>query len=109
MDNFIALGVEVAQTELDVRVTEVPATAGNQTQQVIDYYNTVSACVKTEKCVGTTVWDFDDTYSWVPSTFAGQGWADLFFQPEGPNTTLVKKAAYDGVIEALMGEPVSTP
>jgi endo-1,4-beta-xylanase len=108
MASFIALGVEVAQTELDVRAA-APDNAGNQTQQVIDYYDAVTACVKTAKCVGTTVWDFDDTYSWVPSTFPGQGYADLFEQPAGPDTPLVKKAAYDGAIEALRGEPVSTP
>lgn len=44
-----------------------------------------------------------DTYSWIPSTFAGQGYADLFFQPDGANTPLVKKAAYDGCLEALTG------
>lgn len=108
MANFTSLGVEVAQTELDIRAF-APDNAGNQTQQVIDYYNSVAACVKTPKCVGTTVWDFDDTYSWVPSTFPGQGYADLFEQPGGPDTPLVKKAAYDGVIEALRGEPVLTP
>lgn len=50
-------------------------------------------------------WDFDDTYSWVPSTFAGQGYADLFFQPKGAGTPLVKKAAYDGCLQALQGKP----
>lgn len=109
MDNFVALDVEVAQTELDVRAVALPVNAANQTQQVIDYYNVVAACVQTERCVGTTTWDFCDTYSWVPSTFTGQGYADLFLQPNGPNTTLVKKAPYDGVIQALRGEPLSTP
>lgn len=44
-----------------------------------------------------------DTYSWVPGTFAGYGYADLFLQPGGANTPLVKKAAYDGCLEALQG------
>jgi len=46
---------------------------------------------------------FVDTYSWIPGVFEGQGYADLFFQPDGANTPLVKKAAYDGCLEALTG------
>ena len=89
-------------TELDVRVT-LPPTAESETQQVVDYYNSVKSCVDVKRCIGIVVWDFDDTYSWIPSTFAGQGYGDLFLQPGGANTKLVKKAAYDGVLEALTG------
>lgn len=130
MKAFTALDVDVVITELDVRLPALPPNATSQAQQVLDYYNSVSACVNVERCVGITVWDFDgkqpqmpsntcklfytfddgsadmldlDTYSWIPSTFAGQGYADLFFQPDGANTPLVKKAAYDGCLEALTG------
>ncbi|CAK4034090.1 glycoside hydrolase family 10 [Lecanosticta acicola] len=103
MNAFTALGVDVAVTELDVRLT-LPPTAASEAQQVQDYYSTVAACRNVQKCIGVTVWDFVDTYSWVPSTFAGQGYADLFFQPQGQDTTLVKKAAYDGCLEALTGK-----
>ncbi|KAK5164514.1 uncharacterized protein LTR77_009720 [Saxophila tyrrhenica] len=99
---FVREGVEVVITELDVRAT-LPPSAAEQTQQVQDYYDSVKSCVDVAGCVGIVVWDFDDTYSWVPSTFAGQGYADLFFQPHGANHPLVKKAAYDGVLEALTG------
>ncbi|KAJ9629448.1 hypothetical protein H2203_001822 [Taxawa tesnikishii (nom. ined.)] len=99
--------ISVAVTELDVRTT-TPATAANQQQQVTDYYNTVNACANVARCVGVTVWDFDDTYSWVPSTFAGQGYADLFFQPCGANTPLVKKAAIDGVIDGFLNKTLGT-
>ncbi|EMC93939.1 glycoside hydrolase family 10 protein [Baudoinia panamericana UAMH 10762] len=105
MAAFVALGVEVAVTELDVRLN-LPPTVASETQQVTDYYNTVGACVDTPRCVGVVVWDFVDTYSWVPSTFPGQGYADLFLQPGGANTTLVKKAAYDGCFQALTGQAV---
>lgn len=63
MDAFVALGVEVAVTELDVRL-DLPANATTETQQVADYYSTVAACANVEGCVGITVWDFDGTCSW---------------------------------------------
>lgn len=57
MREFAALGVEVAVTELDVRLY-LPANATSEAQQVSDYYNAVAACVSVEACVGITVWDF---------------------------------------------------
>ena len=102
MQAFTALGVDVAVTELDIRTT-TPPTASAQQQQVLDYASTTAACAQVEGCVGITVWDFDDTYSWIPQTFAGQGYGDLFFQPAGANTPLVRKAAYDGVIDGFTG------
>ena len=99
---YAALGVDTVITELDVRVT-LPPTAESETQQVLDYYNSVKSCVDVKRCIGIVVWDFDDTYSWIPSTFKGQGYGDLFLQPGGANTKLVKKAAYDGALEALTG------
>ncbi|KAI9664039.1 MAG: hypothetical protein M1821_007530 [Bathelium mastoideum] len=74
---FTALGVEVALTELDVRIP-VPATDADQAQQAASYAESVQACVDVAGCVGVTVWDFDDQYSWVPGTFPGFGSADLF-------------------------------
>lgn len=104
MNAFTALGVDVAVTELDVRMV-VPPSDADQIQQVKDYYSTVAACMAVSRCIGVTQWDFDDTYSWVPSTFAGYGYADMFFQPKGADTPLVKKAAYDGSLEAILGQP----
>ena len=91
-------------TELDVRLN-LPPTAASETQQVADYYNSVKSCVQVKRCIGIVVWDFDDTYSWIPGTFQGQGYGDLFLQPGGEGHKLVKKAAYDGVLEALTGQP----
>ena len=41
----------------------------------------------------------------IPSTFPGQGYGDLFFQPNGSRTPLVRKAAYDGVIAGFINAP----
>src|SRR5690349_12089894 len=92
--DFTALGIEVAQTELDIRL-DLPTNATNLAQQSIDYANTVGACVAVKGCVGTTIWDFYDPYSWVPSVFDGQGAATLYFED------FSKHPAYWGVVNAL--------
>ena len=69
---FVNLGVEVAITELDVRMT-LPATSALLAQQQKDYQTIITACANVPKCVGVTLWDFTDKFSWVPGTFAGQG------------------------------------
>ena len=80
MQEFVALGVEVAITELDVRMT-LPETAALLEQQKADYQTVVSACQSVSGCVGITVWDFADQFSWVPGAFPGQGaacpWDDV--------------------------------
>jgi endo-1,4-beta-xylanase len=69
---FVNLGVEFAITELDIRTT-TPITTSAYVQQAKDYAATVGACVTVDKCVGVTIWDYPDKYSWIPSVFAGQG------------------------------------
>lgn len=54
MKAFTALGVEVAITELDVRITLPDSTAKMQ-QQATDYANAVKACKDVKGCVGVTV------------------------------------------------------
>ncbi|OQD79351.1 hypothetical protein PENANT_c053G02808 [Penicillium antarcticum] len=98
---FTALGVEVAYTELDIRMT-LPSTSALLAQQSTDYQNTVAACVANVKCVGVTIWDYTDKYSWVPGTFSGQGAACPW------DDRLVKKPAYTGILNALGGSASST-
>jgi endo-1,4-beta-xylanase len=62
LESFTALGVEVALTELDIRM-QLPSTAASLKQQSTDYQNTVEACLAVDGCVGITVWDFDDKVS----------------------------------------------
>ena len=104
MKTFMALGVNVAVTELDVRFSSLPPTTAGLAQQSADYASTVGACVAAGPgCVGITVWDFDDEYSWIPSTFPGEGEADLW------NSDLTKKPAYAGVVAALKSGGGSPP
>ncbi|EIW84711.1 glycoside hydrolase family 10 protein [Coniophora puteana RWD-64-598 SS2] len=94
MQNITALGLEVAITELDDRI-ELPATAADLYQQQQEYQEIVGVCMAVEGCVGVTVWDYTDYYSWIPSTFAGYGAASPY------NECLEKKPAYDGIAAAF--------
>ncbi|EJD00358.1 uncharacterized protein FOMMEDRAFT_135951 [Fomitiporia mediterranea MF3/22] len=77
LQRFADAGVDVAITELDVRMT-VPASQANLQQQATDYAFVVNACLAVSRCVGITTWGIPDVYSWVPGTFPGMGAALLF-------------------------------
>jgi endo-1,4-beta-xylanase len=99
-----ALGVEVAVTELDVRfedATNARTNTSGLALQAQNYYDSVKACVDSGPCIGVTVWDFDDHYSWIPSTFAPAGAADLYWED------FTRKPAYQAAAEALQGVPCS--
>ncbi|KAF4614084.1 hypothetical protein D9613_007478 [Agrocybe pediades] len=91
LEQFTALGLEVAITELDIRMT-LPSTPALLAQQKTDYQNVIAACNNVKGCIGVTIWDYTDKYSWVPSTFSGQGAACPW------DENLVKKPAYDGIV-----------
>jgi len=91
---YAALGLEFAITELDIRMP-LPATAEMLEQQKTDYNTVINACLSTPQCVGVTVWDWTDKYSWIPSTFAGYGEACPW------DANFVRKPAYDGIVTAF--------
>ena len=62
MERFTALGVEVAITELDIRMT-LPETDALLEQQKKDYHTVVSACMAVAGCIGITIWDYTDRVS----------------------------------------------
>ncbi|EAU82931.1 xylanase glycosyl hydrolase family 10 [Coprinopsis cinerea okayama7 len=92
---FADLGVDVAITELDIRM-DLPVTREKLAQQKKDYEAVVSACKAVKRCVGITIWDWTDKYSWVPGWFEGEGaalpWDEDF----------KKKPAYYGIVEGLI-------
>ncbi|KDQ07818.1 glycoside hydrolase family 10 protein [Botryobasidium botryosum FD-172 SS1] len=92
---FASLGVDVALTELDIRL-DLPVTSKNLAQQAKDYKAAVDACLGVKRCVGITVWQVTDALSWVPSTFPGQG-APLLYDEK-----LKPKPAYDAFQNALL-------
>ncbi|KAG2732737.1 hypothetical protein G9P44_003727 [Scheffersomyces stipitis] len=96
MQSYIDLGVQVVVSELDVRFETLPPTEAGLAQQTVDYQASINACIKVGKqCMGISVWDFDDEYSWIPSSFAGQGDADLWY------ANFTTAPAYTGVVSAL--------
>jgi endo-1,4-beta-xylanase len=62
MKSYAAYGLDVALTELDVRV-QLPLNASNIAAQKEVYKNSTLACLDVKECVGITVWDFYDPVS----------------------------------------------
>jgi endo-1,4-beta-xylanase len=96
MQRFANLGLDVAVTELDVRI-QLPASSANLQQQATDFSNVTRDCLGVSRCVGVSQWGVDDGHSWIPGAFSGFGAADLFdsnFQP---------KAAFNATLTALGG------
>ena len=101
MQRFANLGLDVAVTELDDRIT-LPATAANLQQQATDFSAVVKDCLAVSRCVGVTQWAVGDADSWVPGTFSGQGAATMFDQNYNP------KPAFTAVQNALGGSSQNT-
>ncbi|CAE7167973.1 unnamed protein product [Rhizoctonia solani] len=98
-ERFAALGLDVAITELDIRFT-LPSTAALLASQAENYKYVMNSCLAVPRCVGVTVWDTSDDYSWIPSVFPGQGDALLFDSNKQP------KPAYYSVADALAAATV---
>src|SRR6266545_5003612 len=101
LTRFATLGVDVALTELDVRMP-LPADATRLATQALGYGRAVSACLAVPRCVSVSTWGFTDAHSWVPAAFPGQGAADLFDEQLRP------KPAYDAV-HATLAVPEHSP
>ncbi|KDR75990.1 hypothetical protein GALMADRAFT_210718 [Galerina marginata CBS 339.88] len=95
LQNFANLGVEVALTELDIRMT-LPDTPALSVQQTKDYETVISACRTVSGCIGVTLWDWTDKFSWVPGTFAGQGAACPW------DENFNRKPAYLGIVKGWL-------
>jgi endo-1,4-beta-xylanase len=94
MAEFASLGVDVAMTELDLRI-RLPANDKALAAQASDYGAVVRACRETPRCVGVTTWGLTDGRSWVPSFFSGYGAALPFDEDYRP------KPAVAAIIEAF--------
>ena len=88
--------LEVVISEMDVRVcTSDLATQGTR------YHDVVAACLEQPACTAVTVWGVTDKYSWLNSREDICGAAALPLLFDG---NYVPKPAYDGFLNALMGE-----
>ncbi|GMF12905.1 unnamed protein product [Phytophthora lilii] len=97
-ERFTALGLDVALTELDVTASSSSPSEEEQAQQGNVYKNTIAACKQVKRCVGVTIWGYDDNYSWL-STKAPLPW----YQPGGAGSALVRKSLYDSIVEGWGG------
>ncbi|WP_217249519.1 endo-1,4-beta-xylanase [Streptomyces sp. AC602_WCS936] len=87
LENFAALGVDVAVTELDIQGAS-PTT----------YANVVNDCLAVSRCLGVTVWGVRDSDSWRSEQ------TPLLFNNDGS-----KKSAYTSVLNALNGGDSTEP
>ncbi|MEU1319385.1 endo-1,4-beta-xylanase [Streptomyces tibetensis] len=93
---FSRLGLDTALTEVDIRM-QLPATEEKLDRQAEWYADLTEACLAVRRCVGITLWDYTDKYSWIPAFFPGEG-AALPWDEE-----LRRKPAYFALREALGG------
>ncbi|MEU6593871.1 endo-1,4-beta-xylanase [Streptomyces sp. NPDC046881] len=91
---FSRVGLDTALTEVDVRM-QLPATGEKLAEQATWYRDLTAACLAVRHCVGVTIWDYTDKYSWIPAVFPGEG-AALPWDEE-----LRPKPAYQALREAL--------
>ncbi|MFI7687680.1 endo-1,4-beta-xylanase [Nonomuraea sp. NPDC049655] len=84
---FAELNVDVAVTELDVRL-KLPVDASKLAAQGEVYRRAAEACLAVARCVSLTMWSLTDKYSWVPSGVPGWGAAHPL------DEKLAKKPAY---------------
>ncbi|KAJ0342545.1 hypothetical protein KNSL1_010665 [Colletotrichum chrysophilum] len=113
LKSYVDAGVtEVAYTELDIRHKSIPADTTAQEQQATDYASVVGACLDVAECVGVSIWDYTDKYSWIPPVFPGTGEAlpwDENLKPKPAYTSISSLlAAAGGAAPATSAAPVAT-
>ncbi|MEU1054123.1 endo-1,4-beta-xylanase [Streptomyces sp. NPDC005876] len=91
---FARLGLDTALTEVDIRM-ELPADSAKLATQADWYRQLTEDCLAVRRCVGITVWDYTDKYSWIPAFFAGEGAALPWDEQLAP------KPAYFAIRDAL--------
>jgi endo-1,4-beta-xylanase len=102
LQRFADLGLEVAVTELDVRVP-MAATQEDLAKQRLLFERATNACLAVSRCVSVTVWGFTDAYSWANADGdTAYGNATLY------DTTIEEKGTYWTVHGALADRDVDT-
>lgn len=95
MQRLAEIGLEVAITELDVRIPQ-PATERDIAKQADIYQDMMEVCLTAPNCNTFVMWGFTDQHSWIPRAF-GKKWGSALLFDENYNP----KPAYYSVLEAL--------
>jgi endo-1,4-beta-xylanase len=109
IESFAGLGLKVAITEADVRTfvnnatDQVPTDNLALFAQPFEYSEMLKAALAVPQCISFTVWGFTDSDSWVPGTFAGEGYAGIYDVNQNP------KAAYYALQSDLTLAAYSAP
>jgi endo-1,4-beta-xylanase len=91
LQRFADLGLKVAITEADVRTfvynpsAQQPINPLATSTQAYYYDQMLKACLAVRSCISFSVWGFGDAHSWIPASFAGEGYAgtyDVNLQPK---------------------------
>jgi endo-1,4-beta-xylanase len=92
MQKFASLGVDVAVTELDLRM-RLPPDQKALAAQAADHASIARACRATPRCVGVTTWGVAGNHSWVPAFFSGYGGALPFDETSRPKPAVAAMIA----------------
>jgi endo-1,4-beta-xylanase len=104
LQRYTTLGLRVAITEADVRTfvnnptDQVPTDNLALFAQPYEYTAMMKAALQVQQLISFTVWGFTDSDSWVPGTFAGEGYAAIYDVNQNP-----KQAYYDLQNDLLLG------
>jgi endo-1,4-beta-xylanase len=98
MSRLRALGLEVAITELDVRLPD-HHTEGDLAHQARIYRQVLRTCLQAPNCHTFVTWGFTDRYSWIPTSSPGYGTALPF------DTQYRPKPAFDSLKQVLRTTP----
>jgi len=93
-DRFGKLGLSIAVTEMDIRIT-LPTDQSELDKQGEYYREYLKTFLGNPACKTFMTWGFTDRYSWIPGTFSGTGDALLF------TTDYQPKPAYTGLLTVL--------
>lgn len=75
MKRFAAIGLKIAETEVDVRTftkadsPNTPTSPDAQKLQNANWKQTIDSCLAVRACISYTVWGVSDDQSWIPGWF----------------------------------------
>jgi endo-1,4-beta-xylanase len=90
IEGFASLGLKVAITEADVRTfvnnatDQVPTDSLALFAQPFEFEEMLKAALAVPELISFTMWGFTDSDSWVPGTFAGEGYAAIYDVNQNP-------------------------